>query len=91
MSKLFSLIIALIYLILSFILGGLSGFLKILVFLIFPLGCIWFSDDIGNYTGFSGGFRPTITQKTPGCLISLFGWILLIMPLIVGIIYFIIE
>ena len=46
------------------------------VLFLFPLGLIWFGDELGEYTGpVSRGY---ITQKSPGCLVKLLGWIFLV-------------
>jgi hypothetical protein len=83
MLKKTSLIIALIYLILALILGGLGLFLVTMALLIIALVLIWFGEEIGDYTG---GFhrigRPYITKKSPGALVLLFGWLLLALPII---------
>lgn len=83
MFKKISLILAGIYLITAFIIGGLALFLMIMLLVIVALALIWFGQEIGDYTG---GFhrigRPYITKKSPGALVSLFGWLLLVMPMI---------
>ena len=52
---------------------------------IFPLACIWFSDAMGGYIGPTGS--GAITSTTPGCLVCIGGWLVLLLPLIVGIVY----
>ncbi len=78
-----SLIIAIVYLILALVAGGLVLFLSILCVLIVALAMIWFGEEIGEYTG---GFHrigsPYITKKSPGALVSLFGWMLLLLPVL---------
>lgn len=44
---------------------------------------IWFGDEIGSFTG--GGF----SRETPGCFVRAFGWILLLMPILVFVCYII--
>jgi hypothetical protein len=41
---------------------------------------IWFSDEMGNYTGTLPG--PAINKTTPGCLVKVAGWVLLFFPII---------
>jgi hypothetical protein len=82
-NRILSGLIALIYLILGIFAGGLETSMKILAFLILPLACIWFPDDMGRYTGrlpISGG---GINQQSPGCLVRIVGWLLLL-GLIIG-------
>jgi hypothetical protein len=83
MFKKASLILVAIYVILALIFGGLALFLVTVALSIIALVLIWFGEEIGDYTG---GFprigQPYITQKSPGALVSLFGWVLLFLPII---------
>jgi hypothetical protein len=53
---------------------GIAGYLLI------PVLCIWFGDEMGNYTGTLPG--PAINKATPGCLVKIAGWVLLFLPII---------
>jgi hypothetical protein len=83
MARKISLGIAIVYLILALIFGGWQLFLIASVALIWPVAMIWFGEEIGDYLG---GFhrigRPYITKKSPGSLVSLFGWVFLLAPAI---------
>jgi hypothetical protein len=46
---------------------------------ILPLACIWFGDAMGGCTGPSGTIW--ITASSPGVIVCIVGWLLLIMPL----------
>jgi hypothetical protein len=81
-GKAIALGIAFFYLIGASFLEGAKGFFRILLFLILPLGCIFFSDALGSYTGFSRPLGPRVTKTTPGCFIALIGWVLLLFPLL---------
>ena len=52
------------------------------VALCFPLACIWFGDELGDYVGSLPG--PAITKRSPGWLVNAGGWLLLVLPVIVG-------
>ena len=58
---------------------------KVGVFLILPLACIWFADAMGGHTG------PTtsipITAPTPGIIVLILGWLLLLLPVAIGVGY----
>jgi hypothetical protein len=82
-------LIALIYLIWAFFAGGPETGLKVLAFLILPLACIWFADAMGKYTGRLPISAGGINQQTPGCLVCIGGWLLLLLPLFVGIVFLI--
>jgi hypothetical protein len=53
-----------------------------LIFLVFPMACIWFGDELGEYTGSWG--MEFITQTTPGFLVRFGGWMILVgIPILV--------
>ncbi len=85
-SKIISGTIAVVYLIIAYAMGGGEFAFRLLLFLILSLACIWFSEEMGGYTGFIGFFKPYITQKSPGCVVELLGWTLLSLPIVIGLI-----
>ncbi|HXQ70962.1 MAG TPA: hypothetical protein VN844_10770 [Pyrinomonadaceae bacterium] len=81
-----SLIIAAVYLVLTAIAGSSRGRLLpnlLIVFggLLLPLACIWFGDELGEYVGTLPG--SGITRKSPGWMVKIGGWVLLLLPAIV--------
>lgn len=78
MWKIISLVISTIYLIVAYISGGGEFLIMGFGFLVLPLVCIWFSDEMGRYIGFSG--RTYITKESPGGFVKLMGWVLLLLP-----------
>lgn len=82
LGKIISLIIALGYLVVVMVkVGGLESFLSWLLLVILPLALIWFSDEMGNYTGPTGGAGLRPDYSSPGCLVRFFGWLLLLAPI----------
>ncbi len=81
-----SLVIAVAYLVAAYLGNGAETAFKTGMFLILPLACIWFSDAMGSFTGVMRG--QYVNATTPGCLVAFGGWLLLAMPLIVGVIVF---
>lgn len=86
-GKTIALLIACFYLIFAFFYWD---FLKMLFILLIPLGCIFFSDAMGSYTGPAGWSisdfgGPWITKTSPGFWVAFVGWLLLLFPMIVGI------
>ena len=83
MMRRVSLIVAAVHLVLALILGGLIWVFVTALVSTIALALIWFAEEIGEYTG---GFhrigRPYITKKSPGVLVALFGWLLLVLPII---------
>ncbi|MEQ1907116.1 MAG: zf-TFIIB domain-containing protein [Pirellulaceae bacterium] len=83
-SRLLSGFVAVGYL--SFVLvaiGSLHLFLSMILFLLLPMTCIWFPDATGNLKGVSLGLgRPIISETTPGDVVALCGWLLLVLPLV---------
>jgi hypothetical protein len=61
--------------------GRLGAGLAVAAYLLIPLLCIWFGDEMGNYIGSLPG--PAINKPTPGCLVRIGGWVLLLFPVIV--------
>jgi len=59
--------------------GGEAGF-KVLAFVILPVACIWFSEPMGGFTGWSGNIW--INAPSPRIFILIVGWVLLILPLL---------
>lgn len=78
LSRLLSALVAIGYLGLAFALFSPPAALKILAALPFPLALIWFGDELGDYTGSWG--RQTIDAPSPGWLLRLLGWIMLLAP-----------
>jgi hypothetical protein len=61
--------------------GRLGAVLAVAAYLLIPLLCIWFGEEMGNYIGTLPG--PAINKQTPGCLVRIGGWILLLFPVVV--------
>lgn len=87
-SRIISGTIALIYISAASLSGGFGLAWQVVAFLILPLACIWFSEAMGDYASVGLG-RAGITRKTPGCFVAFGGWLLLLLPVIVGVIGFI--
>jgi len=81
-NRLISGIVAILYLIAAYLGNGGKGLLQMIGFLALPMACIWYSEELGDFTGNTG--RGFITGTTPGCLVAFGGWLLLSMPVIVG-------
>jgi hypothetical protein len=81
-DKIVAMVIAISYLGVALFCGGWEIFFKIAMFLLLPLACIFFSEEMGNYQGFAGFLL--IDQKSPGLIISFLGWVLLLLPVIFG-------
>ncbi len=77
-GRIFSILITLVYLITILYYGAASQALLLVAYLLLPLGCIWFSEALGNFTGTLGGNPGTV--KSSAFLVRLMGWILLLLP-----------
>ena len=85
-NKILSLLVSLVSLAVALIWGEAGDWLLFIGYLVMPLGCIWFSEEVGGFTGI-GAKGIHISTKTPGILILIIGWVLLFMPVItVGIV-----
>ena len=78
-SRLASILVAVAYICGSIFYGDQGDLSRCLLFLILPLICIWFGEEVGSLTGLVFG-RP-ITATTPGGFIAFGGWMVLIVPL----------
>lgn len=74
------------YFAIAWIFGGAEMAVKVVSFLLLPLACIWFSDAMGNCTGFLTFTRPAITEKSPGILVAFIAWLLLLSPLFIAVV-----
>jgi len=81
-NRILSGLLALGYLCGAYFAGDAVTALKVGTGLIFPLACIWYGDELGSYVGVMRG--QSITAQTPGCLVRFGGWLLLLLPLIIG-------
>jgi hypothetical protein len=84
-SRVLSLVIALFYLGITsyFALSPAKLFANLLIMggaLLLPLACIWYGDELGEYVGTFPG--PSINRKSPGWMVKLGGWVLLLLPAI---------
>jgi len=82
-SRTVSLLIAIVYLVVACLSSRSAAkvFASILIVggaLLFPLACIWFADELGEYVGVLPG--PAINRKSPAWMVKLGGWILLLLP-----------
>ena len=59
---------------------GVQGIYASLFYLLLPMACIWFGDELGELTNIglylSGGVP--ISQSTPGRLVRFVGWLVLL-------------
>lgn len=77
-----SLLIALLYLAVAYSARGGEAMLKLAMFLLLPLACIWFSEALGQYGGTIRG--QVMTSSTPPFLLCAGGWLVLVgIPLLV--------
>lgn len=81
-SRGLSALVALTYLVAALIGGGPVGFVSCALYLLLPLACIWFPDEMGDFTGVIRGHM--VTSESPGCLVAAGGWLLLLLPVIAG-------
>ncbi len=61
-----------------------TGF-KAALFVVLPLACIWFSEAMASYAGPT--WRGSITNPSRGVVVCVAGWLLLLLPLIIGVVY----
>lgn len=86
-SRALSLLIAAVYVLIPILAGRgrpvrevTAAVMAFAIYLPLPLACIWFSDEIGEYTGRLPG--PAINRPTPGWMVACGGWFLLFLPVL---------
>ena len=84
-NRIISGLVAVTYLGAAFAHDGAELAFKVGLFLLFPLACIWFADAMGAYTGPTTSMA--ITSKSPGVIVCILGWVLLLMPMFMAIVY----
>lgn len=84
-SRLLSGVLAAIYIVSAFYFGGVGPGFKMTIFLILPIACIWFSEPMGGYVG--PVVHGMITSPTPAIVVCIGGWLLLLLPLVIRVIY----
>jgi hypothetical protein len=75
--------LAMLYVIGAYMHAGVESACKAAIGGILPLACIWFADAMGGYIGPTSS--GSITNTTPGVFVCIAGWVLLLMPVFVGI------
>ncbi|HVM61151.1 MAG TPA: hypothetical protein VMV72_09825 [Verrucomicrobiae bacterium] len=77
--------VAVVYLVVAYYGGSGKSCFEAGLFLILPLACIWFGDAMGGFIGQTGS--GLITSSSPGIMVCVMGWLLLLLPAIIAVIY----
>ncbi|HOI56757.1 MAG TPA: hypothetical protein PLP01_16020 [Phycisphaerae bacterium] len=83
-NRLLSALVAAAYIIAALADGAGPAALRLLAFLIPVVLLIWYSDELG---GLMMHWNVQITSPSPGWMVRLFAWILLLMPAFVALMY----
>jgi len=62
--------------------GGMA--VRVAGFCVLPVACIWFSDVMGRYRGIGLRFPVGITSESPPSILFVVGWLLLLLPALLG-------
>ena len=84
-GKVISGLIIALYITLGVIAADLKSVFYIAMYCLLPFFAIWFPNAMGDFVGGRLG-APSITGQSPGCLIYLLGWVMLIIPVFVSLI-----
>lgn len=85
LNRFLSGLLAIIYIVFAFTHFSFVGAVKFSLGLIVPLLCIWFSEAMGGFTGWMP--HVAVTKSSPGWAIWLVGWLVLLVPGIIWIVY----
>ena len=83
-NRVISGLIAGIYLVIALANGGMESAFIVGMALTLPLCCIWFGAAMGGYTGPTTNIA--ITKASPGLIVCILGWLLLLLPIMMGIV-----
>lgn len=83
-KRIVSLIVAIMSLFVAYDGDGLAGVLCAGFYLLLPLACIWYSDEVGTHHPPAGARQSTTPPLSE--IVSFGGWILLFIPILIGII-----
>lgn len=83
-KRIASIIIAIISLFVAYDGNGLAGVLCAGFYLLLPLACIWYSDEIGPHRQPDEAAQSTHPPLSK--IVSFGGWILLFIPILIGVI-----
>jgi hypothetical protein len=78
-------IVASLYIAVAWYAMGAESAFKVLIFLVFPLTLIWFSQPMGSYGGRAG--HGVVTSDSPAWMVAIGGWVLLLLPLMFWLIW----
>ena len=82
LNRTLSTLVALLYLFAAYDTGGGATTLKVAMFLLLPMACIWFPEPLGQYGGTIRG--QAMTSSTPAFLVCAGGWLVLVgIPILV--------
>jgi hypothetical protein len=84
-SRILSGAVALAYVAGAYWVGGGDLAIRIGVALVLPLACIWFGEAMGGYGGTLMLGGPM--ARSPGRLVAALGWLLLLLPVVVVLIF----
>jgi hypothetical protein len=82
LTKIVSGALGLIYVVAAYLGGGPIASVQVATALVFPLACVWYSEELGSISSGMMG-RSYVTSETPGCFVAFFGWVVLLLPCIV--------
>ncbi len=77
-------IVFLIYFVVAYAGGGGGAAFMVMIFCALPMGCIWFGEAMGGYTGQAETIG--ITAPSPGIIVRILGWLVLLLPVIAPVI-----
>ncbi len=84
LNRSLSAFVATLYLVITAYNAESNQTLRSICFLVVPIACIWYGDVLGSITGIRFGriFGPVVTKESPGFLVCLLGWVMLLLPII---------
>jgi hypothetical protein len=84
-NKILSGLLAATYIVVALCCGGAEAGFKVALYLVLPLALIWFGEPMGGHAGPT--WRAAITAPKPVLFVCIAGWLLLVVPAIILVVY----
>jgi hypothetical protein len=85
-----SALVVVAYMIFAYAVGGGEAAMRLLIFSVLPLMCIWFPEFMGHdYRGIGVTWPVKVTSPSPPIAVSVLGWMVLALPIVVALLRYI--
>jgi hypothetical protein len=87
-SRVLSIAVVLAYAVIAYKSGGQREAILVSTLCVVPLILIWFPTALGDHVGL-GPSRMATTRESPGIMVSIMGWVLLLLPVTIYVLLYV--